>query len=1370
MGTEEGDISIATQASFSESNEAPELSAMPESPNNDSGHESTTSTPELPSTPQEERSMTPDKTQVRPSGSSEGTFRIKLVLPNKEAFDIQINGNEMIQEIHQILLERESTCYRTCFRLQFDGLPLDLFTEIRNIPNFHSGDVLQVVEMPYTIREARLHIRHLRELLRSLDTSDAINGTDGNSLSYLPTMMQLTDPKRLRQEAEKKKSAAYNPPEYLLPGSKEPRPMTAYFDVQKDPIVALRSLSLSAFNPPPGPRKMKGDILYLVVETVEGTKFHITCCTKGFYVNSSKDGRFDPRPSNYHNEIYHSLVDLLSLLSNGFKKAYAAILRRRNDKHLFERLPTPYPVHSWMVPYYNHHTEDYIRAEDATQPHKLGIEDAVPGQLRDWNEELQTTRELPRNTEAEAIIRERAMFKVHSDFVAAAVKGAMAVVDGNACPINPADDPRTHMFLWNNIFFSLGFDVKDHYKDVGGDPAAHAAANNDLLAIRAYHNLDTSKLYTLGMVIVDYKGYRVTAQSIIPGILEKDQEQSVVYGSIDFGKTVVGSAEYEELLQKPSEQLRILPHEVYTGKEDGQIVKLYSSFETKGIIGNDSRHYILDLLRTFPPDVNFLEGAEVTEICQRNGFPRKFPHKLVSLRHELIELFLEKRHATFMHAAWTMIHRLRAENISDKEEREKILKILSTAALMDEEKRNELNNAEQIVSKVKQAIKGDVENTELKVLKEATKLDSITDEGAEITRDVAMALLSPEMSQEMLSDASRAVGSISEDVFDVRFNPDCYCTTVKHAETENLKEQRQLVASAAEFLLVYQIPQFIQDCLAHAVLPIDGQGLISALHARGINVRYLGKLVTSLRDIPQLDYVFTITMTELLCRSARHVYRKFIRSSQVENLGAAAAHFLNCLVGYHGAQTFPQPSSEKLENGITETSAPAPVGQTQRKSKNKRKNRNISGQTETKQPEEWTTMTIRSLWKDLTEDSDSHYGYRIEADHCDAFMEISGAQRIAIVRRFCMMNGIQLILKDYNLDSKTKLPFSEDDIHNMYPVVKHMNPHAKDAQNLFLSGQTKVHQGILRMGYDLISESLGLMNNIYGAVHPDMVQCMRLLGRLAYVFSDTSEALNQQHKATLISERCNGLDHTQTIMEYIHMAHFMFANLAIAASLKLLYRARFLLLTVYGENHPIMGQIDANIGVILYTVQDYDSCLKFLNNALRLTLAYNNQICLKTALIYNILAHTYSCRGDFRMAIQMQKETSSIYAKAFGEDNEKTKEASNYLRYLTQEAVSYQKRVNEASRTGSNVGASCLGQVLPYQVQQPTMQTIIETLNMINGIVFIHVKPSNSSSPPPQAGASSEKLAIDEKSSQTTDCKTETITEEQPKLQDEGLD
>lgn len=35
----------------------------------------------------------------------------------------------------------------------------------------------------------------------------------------------------------------------------------------------------------------------------------------------------------------------------------------------------------------------------------------------------------------------------------------------------------------------------------------------------------------------------------IVGILEKEQEQSVVYGSIDFGKTIVANDKYKELVR-----------------------------------------------------------------------------------------------------------------------------------------------------------------------------------------------------------------------------------------------------------------------------------------------------------------------------------------------------------------------------------------------------------------------------------------------------------------------------------------------------------------------------------------------------------------------------------------------------------------------------------------------------------------------------------------------------------------------------------------------------------------------------------------------------------------------------------------------------
>ena len=35
---------------------------------------------------------------------------------------------------------------------------------------------------------------------------------------------------------------------------------------------------------------------------------------------------------------------------------------------------------------------------------------------------------------------------------------------------------RFRMYIWNNIFFSLASDGRDHYKEFGGDEAAHAAA------------------------------------------------------------------------------------------------------------------------------------------------------------------------------------------------------------------------------------------------------------------------------------------------------------------------------------------------------------------------------------------------------------------------------------------------------------------------------------------------------------------------------------------------------------------------------------------------------------------------------------------------------------------------------------------------------------------------------------------------------------------------------------------------------------------------------------------------------------------------------------------------------------------------------
>ena len=53
---------------------------------------------------------------------------------------------ELVQEIYQVLVDREDTCHRTCFALQLDGVTLDNFSELKSVEGLKEGSLLKVVE------------------------------------------------------------------------------------------------------------------------------------------------------------------------------------------------------------------------------------------------------------------------------------------------------------------------------------------------------------------------------------------------------------------------------------------------------------------------------------------------------------------------------------------------------------------------------------------------------------------------------------------------------------------------------------------------------------------------------------------------------------------------------------------------------------------------------------------------------------------------------------------------------------------------------------------------------------------------------------------------------------------------------------------------------------------------------------------------------------------------------------------------------------------------------------------------------------------------------------------------------------------------
>lgn len=136
----------------------------------------------------------------------------------------------------------------------------------------------------------------------------------------------------------------------------------------------------------------------------------------------------------------------------------------------------------------------------------------------------------------------------------------------------------------------------------------------------------------------------------------------------------------------------------------------------------------------------------------------------------------------------------------------------------------------------------------------------------------------------------------------------------------------------------------------------------------------------------------------------------------------------------------------------------------------------------------------------------------------------------------------------------------------------------------------------------------------------------------------------------------------------------------------------------------------------MHAVGEYDLSLRFLDNALKLNVRYFGVKSLKVAVSYHLVARTQSCQGDFRGALQNEKETYAIYRQQLGEEHEKTRESSECLRHLTQQAVVLQKKMNEMCK------GNATAMIPPIQIQSPSMSSVLEMLNIINGILFVQIR------------------------------------------------
>lgn len=1148
----------------------------------------------------------------------------------------QVSSQEAIHDVRQSIIETPDTFQYSCFHLEHNGERINDFIQVSEVPGLTPDSEFVLVEDPYTEKEARIHVVRIRELIGAAgDRTDTLNGIL-SGISLHESVMTKVDP---ATSALSHPLAGYDfqspgSLNTLLPQPQEPLPKT------------IKSISVSPWNPPPYHLRQKGHLLYLQVTTNEGEQLQITGHVSGFYVSKSSNAKFDPFPrAAPKSHASHSLMKLLDEISPSFASSFRQLQEQNSTKEPLAtfQITNAYPANPWIVPSASSplaaHQADITRTQESFLV--SGIENTET--LRDWNEEIQTTRELPKDTVQDRVFRERLTSKLFADYNDAAARGAVLVARGEVAPLNPTEGKDAQIFVYNNIFFSFGADGVATFASEGGDEAARVATGKDVMGVRMVNQLDIDGLFTPGTVVIDYLGKRIVGQSIVPGIFKQraPEENQIDYGAVDGRDVIAADEKFVPVFNKLSKALKVKKHAVWD--KDGKRHELEGSVETKGLLGTDGRKYVLDLYRITPLDIAWMEecGTATSSPEADGADPSAYPHRMTVLRPELIDA-----HYRIKMREWVN---------GELEKRRKAQKNAPT------------NGTEAITESAADDTKP--ANEEEKEEKDADK------ESTEIT--------STEVDQERID--------VNEFAF--ALNPDAFSgqQAQTDAEKEELASDEQQVRLTCEFLRETALPELVSDLKEGEVgFPMDGQSLSRLLHKRGINLRYLGRLCT-LAEGKRLEALRILAIQEMISRAFKHIVGAFLRYLPLPLTSTCIAHLLNCLLG---TGFNPAPKAELDESMVAlypeadlkfrDVTPEALVAEISAQ---------ISKRFRFTIDQDWHS-NIKPL--QLLREVSLRLGLQLETKSYRFTNEpINGSAEPLPV------NGS--VLKDIggnvqSTSSKKKkkardgsptiaaaakastVTFTPENILNIVPVMKEASPRSALAEEAMEAGRISIMQQQKKLGQDLLLESLSLHEQIYGILHPEVSRVYHSLSMLYYQLEEKEAAMELARKAVIVAERTLGVDNAETLLNYLNLGLITHASGETKLALTYLKHALELWKIIYGPNHPDSITTINNAAVMLQGLKEYHESRIWFESSLKICEEIYGKHSINAATLLFQLAQALALDQDSKSAVNRMRESYNIFLTELGAEDKNTKEAEKWLEQLTQNAVSIAKHAKDAAR------------------------------------------------------------------------------------------
>ncbi|KAI0386181.1 clustered mitochondria-domain-containing protein [Hypomontagnella monticulosa] len=1164
-----------------------------------------------------------DETKADPNGQTEedgeevadALYPLTIHLPHEPSkIHVMVSPQEQVHELRQSIIELPSAFQYSCFHLEYASERINDFLQISDVKGLGPEAEIRLVEDPYTEKEARIHVIRIRDLVGAAgDRTDTLHGV-------LPGVSLFDSVTSGAKDTDNVQASAYDfdapaRPSALIPEEEEPAPKT------------VKSIALSPWNPPPYHLRQKGHLLYLLITTNEGEQYQITSHVGGFYVNKSSNSKFDPLPrAAPKGHSAHSLLTLLTQISPSFSESFEQLLQYNNRKDPLTtfQMTNAIPAAPWLVPSQSSslcaHSPDITRTQEGYLISGVDNTDT----LRDWNEEFQSARELPKETVQDRVFRERFISKLFADYSDAAARGAILVARGEVTPLNPTEGRDAQIFVYNNVFFSFGADGVGTFTSEGGDDAARVATGKDVNGVRLVNQLDIDGLYSPATVVVDYLGKRIVGQTVVPGIFKQREpgENSIEYGAVEGKEIVAADERFAPTFAKLSKALKVKKHPVWD--KDGKRFDLEASVETKGLMGTDGRKYVLDLYRITPLDVLWLEENSSTE-GEKNDL--EYPHRMTVLRPELVEVVRTQK--------WSEWANKELARLKEKEK--------SKSKSEDEKSEEKPSSTEDKKEEGKDEEKSDESNDDV---------------------------------------ATEAEDRIDSSQFSFSLNPDVYSGQIPQTEEEKeeLAADEEDVRNACKYLREEVIPSFVNDIKASDLpFPMDGLSLTKMMQKRGINMRYLGKVV-SLCEGPKLIRLRDLCLQEIISRAFKHVASKYLRYLPIPLTSACVAHLLNCLLG-SGLNSKPVADIDESLKALYPEADLA-----------------------------FANVTPESLRQEIEAQAVRRFKFTLDSDWS------SKVKHLQLLREVSLRLGLQLQVKNFqftseaspttttngvnghaNTEGKKKkkksrdgspasvasstsnpCTFTPDDIVNVVPIIKDSAPKSTISEEALEGGRHSIMQNNRKIGQELLLESLTLHEQIYGILHPEVARAYSSLAQIYYQLEEKEAAVDLARKAVIVSERTIGVDSAETLLYYLNLGLYVHGSGDSKTALAYVKHALDLWKIIYGPDHPDSITTLNNAAVMLQHMQAYHESRTWFEQALAVCERVMGKQSLPAASLLFQLAQALALDNESKAALAKMRECYNIFKDQLGAENNNTKEAETWLEQLTQNAVAIAKRDKDA--------------------------------------------------------------------------------------------